>query len=220
MTVATDGPATELPRRQALRETEAAWLRGYAADFWRKHDPERFRAIHRHAVGLSQEPEYWHLKFDLTLRPHPRKRKELKTARAVDELVRRFGRAVAREAAEHVLFLYAIALTDSIPRPHVHGVMSFPPGHALPAPDVLDIWLSLSPYSGPSSVVGRYDAEKGAIYYMLSHGGYEVPKVACPRTARCRRGACLGSAAPWRPAEATLFPGRQRTALEDVSLSE
>jgi len=192
-----------------LRDEQTEWLRAFPRSFWRAHTPELWNQLP--AVVHDHEPlEFWDWKYDLTLRDAPDGRTCPLSAPAIDGLVREWAQGLARALGQHLLLAHTIALTDGERRPHVHGFLSAPPTTAMGlSPEAaLSAWLRLSLWSGPHSIFERYDPSKGAVRYALDHGGLFIPKVACPRTARCRKEKCIGAMYPWRPADATMFEGR------------
>ncbi len=208
------------------RDAQTRWLRGYPREFWRQHAPERYTLLPDEVKADDSPYEFWTLKFDLTFDgPHAHHL----TARTIDGRVRQWAQALAAHSGHHLLVAVTAALTDAERRPHVHGMLSSPPGVEVHS-DPISLWVRLG--GGRRSIAERYnrnalplrkrgrpvtssgESRGGAIRYALDHGEMMIPRVACPADARGRRamlrrkGRCIGASHPWSPSDALIAVGR------------
>jgi len=136
------------------------------------------------------------LTFDVDLRP----RKAMLT---FTEFAQQLAR---RQLKLHVAMAWFFGLQEN-DRPHFHLLAGTLAGEQrrLNPLDIEIAWTDCRRQEHGRDVCGRFEAElvegKGAAHYGKKHEIWEIPNVACPRLAACRRPrkGCIEARAPWPP---------------------
>jgi hypothetical protein len=111
-----------------------------------------------------------------------------------DRSLRAWARHLARQVVDdHIGFVW---VRESQPRNHFHALLAMPANVQLTWRELDDAWKHSDTAAGFVEIV-KYDAARGAAYYIASKDGW-TSNVACPRHRRCRRPAgCLVAHSSW-----------------------